>query len=758
MGCCCRKQNGKVTTLKVQPAREKHEKHRPDYGHIHHTQEPAGRAVASTAPGSAAPATPLTTPGGATPAMDQGDTDPTSVDGVPVDVDPPRKKNSNKKTPDRDYDDKDIGAAKRIAAAYRGGRDRDHVRDMYRSSHAPQEKLIRPEDLGLATYVEECLYTQDISESLRYSVRDNTARSALMQLGSKDTELRFGFEETAYNVLVDLRNEKSLLPKGVQKQMAMVQHFVDPSPDGTGQASSSGSAAYDSSRRKQEQYLVGQFDCLAVPVRADYNVAFEPIPPGRHPVPAAPKLAAAAALETTPPEVGIEDNERLRHTANQAPTPAPTPAPILVPEDCDGSDGLAGWFWVVHAAAPNIGERANADDFHEYSREEEAPKSSYSYAYGYQPSQAGVSGARYDSRGLVQPCWKGRFGRRRLDEDLYIKDMGRLWRNALLAFSRLEIDDAIMFPFGMGAFLRHLGQNDDRYNDEKTMRRLRRRVAERLMDAIVDVCIGSEVDGGSATGGKGSQKKKGSPGPKGRAPGVRRGPARVHLCLMVSNAEGVENHNCFVGAAADRAKACPQLGGVLKVLLNVDCLQLACSIACSQWEKGPPKVGILNGANRKLIGNHWFQNGARSAIDENMHRRSPSMARSALLLNMNTEPRARKPFQLARHVVRWGGKVIDAQNGKLLAGPSPEAPSASPASPEVGSKAARTAYESHDDSGSCCCCCRRSTQRAPATKSSHAPATAAGNAATAPAPATAAGGGVHKAAPKGKAKAKAGWS
>ena len=44
---------------------------------------------------------------------------------------------------------------------------------------------------------------------------------------------------------------------------------------------------------------------------------------------------------------------------------------VAIP-DCDGAEGFAGWFWVVHAAAPNIGESSNADDFPAYSRDEAA--------------------------------------------------------------------------------------------------------------------------------------------------------------------------------------------------------------------------------------------------------------------------------------------------------------------------------------------------------------------------------------------------
>ena len=112
----------------------------------------------------------------------------------------------------------------------------------------------------------------------------------------------------------------------------------------------------------------------------------------------------------------------------------------------------------------------------------------------------------------------------------------------------------------------------------------------------------------------------------------------------------------------------------------MDSLQLA-----HELSSGPLKVAVLNGANRKLCGNHWFQSwslkeasyntlhynkynvkqhnmkynlikniisyiiiyyngragGARFAIDENLHRRSASLSRASLLLNFDTEPRLR---------------------------------------------------------------------------------------------------------------------
>lgn len=140
----------------------------------------------------------------------------------------------------------------------------------------------------------------------------------------------------------------------------------------------------------------------------------------------------------------------------------------------------------------------------------------------------------------------------------------------------------------------------------------------------------------------------------------------VHLCLVCINAESIENHNCFVEAAGSCAQKHPVLTSVLQIRQNVDCLQLAQDLinakACSE-KPGVLKVGMLNGANRKLVGNHWFQSGARFAIDENLHRRSSSMARAALLLNFDIEPRPRRLHQLEA-TVRWhGGTIYDISGG-----------------------------------------------------------------------------------------------
>lgn len=159
-------------------------------------------------------------------------------------------------------------------------------------------------------------------------------------------------------------------------------------------------------------------------------------------------------------------------------------------------------------------------------------------------------------------------------------------------------------------------------------------------------------------------------------------PKRLHLCLSVVSAasETIENHNVFLEAFAEKARACPFLKRILSVRKNVDVLQVAIDLTAGT---NPLKVGILNGANRRMIGNHWFSSGATLAIDENLHRRSASMARAALLLNRSVAPTERQPGDLADVVQMLGGKVEMSEGAKpaaatpLSATPLPATPSAS---------------------------------------------------------------------------------
>lgn len=286
--------------------------------------------------------------------------------------------------------------------------------------------------------------------------------------------------------------------------------------------------------------------------------------------------------------------------------------------DCDGVNGFRGWFYILHMGAPNIGEGEQAEDFMAYAK----------------------------ATGSSAP---------RLDEERYLGDIRRLWQNAILAMASLGVDDGVLFPIGMGAFLRNLKFQDEAYRDYDKMRNLRRGIADQLMSVIVELY-----------------------GDRKAAPRGLRMPNQIHLCLAVADGPGqgetVHNHNVFVEAGYDVLESFPSLPSVLKFHRNQDLLQITRELA--EKATSPLKVAALNGANRKLFGNHWFSTGASLAIDENLHRRSASLARAALLLNQGIVPKERRKTELIETVEALGGKVVDIHRDVL----GEKSPAKSPAS------------------------------------------------------------------------------
>lgn len=488
----------------------------------------------------------------------------------------------------RGYGKVEQEASTKIAAVVRGAAARTRVKDHYyadvpRAGGDPLD----PAKLGFGPYAENKEQMPTIPDQVRFKVRDETKRQVLLQLGlaeaAGEMHRSADFVQAAHRIFRHVSDRKlEAVPQGPKAQLQRVHLFLGEPLEAAAEP-----GAVENNNKKQDAYLIGKFDCLAIPIKADYDVAFQELAP-----PGSPSL------------------------------------------DCDAPQGFKGWFWVVHAAAPNIGESAQADDFFAYSREE-AHKEGQGFPPGLKSTNSVASQMSTPSR----CCWKEKGDRppRRLDEDLYIRDMGHLWQQALYTMCSLQVTDAILFPFGMGAFLRQLALNDDTYKDPVRFHNLKKRVAAELMEAIRELYQAPRAS--SSRG-----RKAVSPKP----------PERIHLCLVCVNAESNENHNCFVEAACDCLAKFPDLSKILQIRRNVDSFQLAHDLSAS---KEPLKVALLNGANRKLCGNHWFQDGARFAIDENLHRRSASLSRAALLLNFDTEPRPRKPGQLAQTVRFFRGLV-----------------------------------------------------------------------------------------------------
>mmetsp|Transcript_65486 Transcript_65486/g.122193 ORF Transcript_65486/g.122193 Transcript_65486/m.122193 type:complete len:514 (-) Transcript_65486:132-1673(-) len=221
-------------------------------------------------------------------------------------------------------------------------------------------------------------------------------------------------------------------------------------------------------------------------------------------------------------------------------------------------------FLVLHAAALNVGESAStASDWPDY-------------------------------------CVDGK-----LDESRYVEDMGRIFDNVMKSADMLKIKHLVWFPFGMGAFLRHLGIHDPRFAGRDIAANaphieLRRALCRRFAESLFH----------------------------------RRG-FKVYLALGPSGAgdEADVNADAFVRALMAKGSVDKEK---LEICLHADALELSQQLA----EKfHPAQVGMVNGTNRRLIGNHWFEEGAKRAIDENLHRRSWWLAAYAYVLNHRVQSR-----------------------------------------------------------------------------------------------------------------------
>merc|ERR1712232_1177851 len=90
--------------------------------------------------------------------------------------------------------------------------------------------------------------------------------------------------------------------------------------------------------------------------------------------------------------------------------------------------------------------------------------------------------------------------------------MGKIAGNIANACITLNVEHVVLFPFGMGAFLRHLALLDDAYAVEEELQNLRRSVALRLLH------------------------------------GISRTSAVIHLCLQFSSEEARRNGDAFLRA------------------------------------------------------------------------------------------------------------------------------------------------------------------------------------------------------------------
>jgi len=193
--------------------------------------------------------------------------------------------------------------------------------------------------------------------------------------------------------------------------------------------------------------------------------------------------------------------------------------------------------------------------------------------------------------------------------------------------NKMGMKNMVFFPFGMGAFLRHLGRIDTRFTQDEEMLRVRRAVAARMVQSWSKL-------------------------PK---------DAKVHLCLQFSTEEAQRNADGFLRALVGPlvVKGASPIKARVVVIPEGDVLDVASALATTLRSD---KVLVVNGANRQLIGNHWFAGRAKMAIDENLHRRSWRLSAIAYLLNeydSEQDVPQKAPDTLAKRVKELGGAVVD---------------------------------------------------------------------------------------------------
>ncbi len=212
-----------------------------------------------------------------------------------------------------------------------------------------------------------------------------------------------------------------------------------------------------------------------------------------------------------------------------------------------------------------------------------------------------------------------------LNEAKYLTYVNRIFGNELKAQKASGAADAVWFPLGMGAFLRELPQHDNSYNFQK-LGDLRKKIAEEFV---------KQLDGNANLD------------------------MNIHLCLVVSDEESKQNFNAFMEALS-KAPATGNVEklknqGKIKIYINKDATEKAQELVD---QNGEYTASLANGANRGLLGNHYYSNGAARAIDENIHRRSPASAAVAAVLNDETSPKQRGEDELKNRIQQFGGKVV----------------------------------------------------------------------------------------------------
>ncbi|MCH9631199.1 MAG: hypothetical protein S4CHLAM37_12210 [Chlamydiia bacterium] len=175
-------------------------------------------------------------------------------------------------------------------------------------------------------------------------------------------------------------------------------------------------------------------------------------------------------------------------------------------------------------------------------------------------------------------------------------------------------DHLVWNPVGMGAFLRNVKRNYFRL-PERAIDQLRIDMAKALLEAFAE------------------EKSTSS---------------KLHLCLYAGKGETNRNYNAFIKALEEMSSIRPSV----VIHRQGDMLEIGQALANKY---GSNKANVIVAANRKLLGNHYFDRRALRASDENLHRRSTDLALAAFHLNDGFSVRGRRSNELANRVIQLGG-------------------------------------------------------------------------------------------------------
>lgn len=211
----------------------------------------------------------------------------------------------------------------------------------------------------------------------------------------------------------------------------------------------------------------------------------------------------------------------------------------------------------------------------------------------------------------------------KLDEEKYLAAFSKIFHNALSAQKQSGAQDCVWMPIGMGAFLRNLDKNDSSYSDDTKLQALREKIADVFVRAVQQ---NSDIN--------------------------------IRLCLPKIDDESRANHTAFMQALKYSGKDIDRF----YIYENADAAEIAQNLVN---RNGEYTVSLANGANRRAIGNHWFEDHALRAIDENLHRRSTWLAFLAAQFNQDDPSKVgideanRGNHSILEHRVReMTGKVV----------------------------------------------------------------------------------------------------